>query len=382
MKLFAFIFFLLCYFQGLAQSKDEKAYGMLLGATIGDAAGAPFEFFYPAQRGQWTTTPEKLTTEGIKGLADSFGLKPHFRKATSYAQWTDYAPAGTITDDTRLKIILINTLQYQEELSASSLAQEILNFSQRQTMQGRLLCEEWLSEFSKAAKWQLDMPESTGAKPSERLWAGIPSIAGQMALVPIAALNPNDFTSTYKLAWQLDFLDHSIARDINAALITGLAAALQPEASWASIEAAMRQTDPYGYGQSAYGERALIYWLDFAHEAVARAEGAPSRLFDILEKELRATVWWECWVPLVVVFSMAEIAEFEPLAALQLCIEFGHDTDSYAQLMGAFMGALHGPDIFPLHIQKTVTQGLEADYNQSLTDWIALLNKSKHEPTP
>lgn len=350
---------------------------MLLGSAIGDAAGAPFEFFYPAQRSRWTSSDTPLTPAGIRALAGSFSLHSHFRKASSYAQWVDYAPAGTVTDDTRLKIILINTLRHHPEPTASALASEILNFPKRLPPAVPNLCEHWLSEFSKAARWQLGMRGDAYALPAERLWAGIPSIAGQMALLPVAAMNPKDLKATYKLAWELDFLDHGLARDINAAIVTGLAAALQPGASWQSLEEVMRQTDPYGYGKATYGKRALNQWLDFAHEAVKRSQGSPARLFEILENELGAKVWWECWVPLAVVFACAEIADYDPLAAMQLCIEFGRDTDSYAQLMGAFTGALHGPDIFPEAIQSTITHRLQADYQEDLKTWVTMLTTSK-----
>lgn len=361
----------------MAQSFEEKIYGMLLGSAIGDAAGAPFEFFYPAQRSKWTSSKTVLTIGGIRELGLSFSLNAHFRKASSYAHWVDYAPAGTITDDTRLKFILMNTLRYHPEPNASALAKEILNFPQRLPHGAPALCESWLSEFSKAARWQLDMRGDSTALPPERLWAGIPSIAGQMALLPLAALRHQDLNFTYKLAWELDFLDHGLARDMNAAVVTGLTAALQPGANWTSIEKAMRNTDPYGYGKAAYGKRALNRWLDFAHMAVERSQGSPGKLFQILERELEAVVWWESWVPVVVVFACAEIADFHPLAAMQLCIEFGHDTDSYAQLMGAFMGALHGPGIFPESIQKTIVNRLKSDYQEDLMQWVTLLKSTK-----
>lgn len=369
--------FLLLSFSSIAQSFEEKTYGMLLGSAIGDAAGSPFEFFYPAQRSKWTSSKTVLTIGGIRELGLSFSLNAHFRKASSYAHWVDYAPAGTITDDTRLKFILMNTLRYHPEPNASSLAKEILNFPRRLPYGAPALCESWLSEFSKAARWQLDMRDDSTALPPERLWAGTPSIAGQMALLPLAALKHQDLDFTYKLAWELDFLDHGLARDINAAVVTGLAAALLPGADWTSIEKAMRNTDPYGYGKATYGERALNRWLDFSHKAVERSQGSPGRLFQIFETELEAVVWWESWVPVVVVFACAEIADFDPLAAMQLCIEFGHDTDSYAQLMGAFIGALHGPDIFPESIQKTIVNRLQSDYQEDLTKWVTLLNSSK-----
>ncbi len=55
---------------------------------------------------------------------------------------------------------------------------------------------------------------------------------------------------------------------------------------------------------------------------------------------------WEAQVPFVVIFSCLKICKYNPLAALQLTIEWGNDHDTYPQLLGAFIGAIYGPDIF------------------------------------
>ena len=355
------------------QNQEDRVYAMLLGSTIGDAAGAPLEFFYPAQRSHWSCKDVPIGPEAISELSSSFSLTPHFRKAGSFAQWQDYAPAGTVTDDTRFKMILIDALKEELRLSPNAFARQILSFEDRFGASRKQLCQSWLDEFGKAAHWQLGERKNGKGLPPERLWGGITSLAGQMALLPVAALFPQDLEATYKKAWELDFIDHGLARDINAALVTGLAEALRPGASWQSIEKAMRTTDPYGYGDSRYGQRALEVWLDFSHQAVARSKGSVKMLFSILESELQAKVWWEAWVPLVVLFSFAEITQYDPLAALQLTLEFGHDTDSYAQLMGAFMGALHGPEIFPIQIREQVEKRLQTDYGQDLKTWTQIL---------
>lgn len=367
------IFCLLVVCNAPAQTFEQKVEGMLLGSVIGDAAGAPYEFYYPAQRSRWTTSNTQLDETGLKALKNRFTLADHFRKASSFGPWRDYAQRGTITDDTRLKIIFFNALRHQPEINSTHLAKEILNFENRLPESSQPMCNDWLEELKQAARWQLG--HRSDALPADRLWAGTPGNLGQMALIPLAALSTNDLSKTYQKAWELDFLDHGLARDINAAIITGLATALRPGASWQSIEAAMLTTDPYDYGNSRYGKRALEHWLELAHQMVEKANGNAAELFCSLEENLQAQYWWECWVPLVVVFACAEVAEYEPLAAMQLCIEFGHDTDSYTQLMGAFMGALHGPDIFPTNMKQLIDHRLQTDYKVHLGAWTQLLTK-------
>jgi ADP-ribosylglycohydrolase len=69
---------------------------------------------------------------------------------------------------------------------------------------------------------------------------------------------------------------------------------------------------------------------------------------------------------LVVVFGCLALAEYDPLTSLQLSMEWGHDTDSYAQLLGAFIGALHGPELFRSEWRDAVAARLRADHQVDL----------------
>jgi ADP-ribosylglycohydrolase len=55
---------------------------------------------------------------------------------------------------------------------------------------------------------------------------------------------------------------------------------------------------------------------------------------------------------------------------MHLILDFGHDTDSYAQVLGAMVGAVHGPDIFPASMRDNVETSLKSDYHESIDDWI------------
>jgi len=200
-------------------------------------------------------------------------------------------------------------------------------------------------------------------------------MAGQMPFLPIATLYPNDAELAYLKAWELGYFDNGIAKDINSALVAGLVGALQEDSDWHLVEKYMRQSDPYNFNNVLYVPRRMSEWLDIAHGMVARADGCIPRLFDILEKELQTKTWWEAWVPLVVVFASTEIVDYHPLAAMQLMIEFGHDTDSYAQVMGAVMGAIHGKDIFPVEMRQTVNKRMKEQFGQNVEDWMVLIKK-------
>ena len=80
-------------------------------------------------------------------------------------------------------------------------------------------------------------------------------------------------------------------------------------------------------------------------------------------------------MPFVLTFSCLHLANYDPLAALQLSTEWGHDTDSYASLLGAFIGAKHGVGLFPAHLRQPVHQRLIADFGIDLATEAQFLSR-------
>ena len=360
-------------------SLQSKIKGMLMGSAIGDAAGGPVEFVDPPLRSYWTTSDERITKEGIKKLGKLFKLRPYQKDVEPFAQWESYGPEGTITDDTRFKLILFNTLKnYNGELTQQNFARSVLDFRQELPERYRDDYDRWIPEIAYATEWALG--ERENAYPVERIWGGIPTMEGQMPFLPIAALNPMDPEWCYLKCYELGYFDIGIAKDINSALVAGLARALQADGNWKNFEEAMRSVDPYKYNEVLYVDRQLIKWLEMAHHLVEKADGNIATLFALLEDNLETTYWWETWVPVVVVMACAEIVNYDPMASMQLMIEFGHDTDSYAQVMGAVMGAIHGKDIWPKQISKTVNVRMKEQFNQNVDDWMLLVNRYKISP--
>jgi len=355
-------------------SLKDKIEGMLIGSAIGDAAGGPLEFVEPAEKSFWSLTNQKLTNEGIEELGSLFKLRQYRKKVEPFAQFEDFAPEGTITDDTRFKIILFNTLRDNNgKLNRKNFAASILNFKNELPEKYYNYYDEWMREINYAANFELDNTERS--YPSSRIWGSIPTMMGQMPFLPIAALNPSDPEWTYLKTYELGFFDNGIGKDINSSIVAGLTRALQSNGSWFTVKQTMFTVDPYGYNRVLYVNRQMEQWLDLAHNMVNEADGNIAKLFHLLENKLNTQFWWEAWVPLVVVFSCAEIVNYHPLASMQLMLEFGHDTDSYAQIMGAFMGAIHGKEIFPKEMRDKVNREMNEQYGQNITDWMKLIEK-------
>lgn len=357
---------------------ESKIRGMLIGSAIGDAAGGPVEFVSPPERSFWTTTDQAVTEEGIAELAGLFRLRPYPKKAEPFAQWEDYGPAGTITDDTRFKIILFNTLRDNKGvLDQRTFAQAVMDFRSTLPEQYRDNYDEWIPEIAYATEWALGNREK--GYPVERIWGGIPTMEGQMPFLPVAALNPGNPQWCYLKTYELGYFDIGVAKDINSALVAGLARCLQTDGSWENFEHAMCAVDPYRYNEVLYVDRQLVKWLDLSRHLVSRSDGNIATLFRLLEENLQTIYWWEAWVPLVVVVACAEIVNYDPLASMQLMMEFGHDTDSYAQVMGAVMGAIHGHDIWPEDMRNTVNDTMNSQFGQDVNDWMELIRKYGQE---
>ena len=81
---------------------------------------------------------------------------------------------------------------------------------------------------------------------------------------------------------------------------------------------------------------------------------------EILEKEGRPVYWWDAHFIITSALAFLHLCQFEPLAAMHLSLDFGHDTDSVAQTIGAFAGAVHGTEIFPRAFRAAVRHTIAA----------------------
>lgn len=383
---------------GTREQLQDRIRGLLLGTLAGDAGGGPVEFkpveelrrLLPDVR-SWSAAE---TTEALRSgrLAKSFSLLPYEgirSEPEPYAHWTRDGAPGTVTDDSRHKMVLMHALercrrQPDRPLEPQHLAQAYLDFPARPAIarrpEYRALCEEGFHEYTFASRWQLGERNQARARPIDRLWGGAETCWGQMALLPLAALYPGDPEAAYRASYAIGFCDLGAAKDINSALVAGLAAAIRPpntaqkrEHVWQHVARTMRDVDPYQYAQIPFMTRPAVFYLDLAEDIVRRSEGRPARLFELLEQDGRPIFWWDSHFIHVVSWATLVFCQFDGLAALSLCLAFGHDTDSAAQVVGALAGAVHGSGLFPAEMQQQIVDRLEADYGEVLDDWVALL---------
>ena len=379
---------------------ESRIRGLLAGSLIGDALGGPVEFQDASEVAKLANPPkrwtvgEKLSAAELAAARSRLCLRPYAPlrpEPGSYAHWTKDAAAGTVTDDSRHKMVLFHALRKARAadrwpISRRDLAQAYLDWERESVVSRRPeyqeLSADWLDEWQKPARWILGERDTRKALPPERMWTGLPTCCGQMTSLPLAGLFPGKPEKAYLAAWALGFFDNGTGRDLNAALVAGLATALSLPPpltlsrtggnSWRPVLAAMRETDPYQYGDVRYTVRPVEQWLRFSRQAVDGCENEPAKLFTILESKFASTIKWQAEVPFVVSLSLLMLCPDRPLAALQLSIEWGHDTDSYAALTGAFIGARYGAEIFPEKMRNIVSARLEADYEEDIDEWLSL----------
>jgi ADP-ribosylglycohydrolase len=387
-----------------AQSGNDSSFirnkieGLLYGTFIGDALGGPIEFQGHPEI-QATPNPPKRWKPGERMNDDEIkkaGERIYFREykylrpvPEPYGHWGTNAAPGTVTDDSRHKFILMHALRgaWQKNkfpISDKDLAHAYLDWSRSKTIQSHsgydTLVNQWLDESYKAINWLLGNRTIGKAYPLERLWNALPTCYGQMALTPLAALYPGQLRNAYLATYHLAYFDNGFAKDMISAINAGLAKGLtlEPmkmsnEQLWTEVINTIRHTDPYDYGKVPWSERAVDRWLNLADTFVKNANGSPAALFEQLEKEFRYTTKWEAQVPFVVVFSCIKICNYDPLAALQLSIEWGWDHDSYAQLLGAFVGAIYGTQIFKNNLKTVISERLKSDYDVEISEWVNTL---------
>jgi hypothetical protein len=151
-----------------ADKTRDRVYGLLLGSLIGDALGGPTEFQPIAEAAKLPGGPhlwrdgEVLDQSAKQAAAQRLNLLPYgpLRPlAEPYGQWMDAAAAGTVTDDSRQKLVLFEALRKARESSAEltieGFAQAYLDWPNPSLLQKHPHYTElngvWLAEYRKAA---------------------------------------------------------------------------------------------------------------------------------------------------------------------------------------------------------------------------------------
>jgi len=376
-----------------AEPQNSRRLGLVLGSLVGDALGGPIEFSSEPSAKQMLCDARRwpsgktLTPPVLARLGEDLPLLGYdkLRPATaSYGPWLREAMPGTITDDSRHKIVLQRAvrgcLRKKTGLTTESLANEYVQFRCRTDREDsedlQQLVDEGFREYRYAARWLLGERDLATSRPPARLWSGVNNCSGQMLLLNMAIAYAGRSDAAYQAAFGIDFVDTPQARDFAAAIVAGLAAALDDKLEQSSPEerfevfcTALRNTDPYEIAAVPFAGRRLNYWLDLADELVEETGGSPGKMYELLESRGEPKFWWDAHFTLLVPLCLLKLCPGSPLAAMHLALDFGHDTDSYAQVLGAIAGACYGAELFPERFRNAVRDRMLADYGEDPLQW-------------
>lgn len=296
----------------------DRIYGCLIGGAIGDAMGAPAE--------DWHYTDVRATF----GKVDRFLPQP--------ARKRDGQP-GQITDDTTLRhYMCLAILRKGGRITPDDYAAVWLTDMNPDRL--------FVTERIVLEKLRLGMnPWETGR--------GQPAAdAAIMAVAPIGIVNAGDPAQAYQDAVAISAMHQDgLERDAAGVVAAGVAAALMPDATAASVLAAM----------TAHGSFDTKRLLSIAHDLAVESgdvdrftEQFYARYLDRSFPRPAAVVWDKDRTVsptsrevLPIVAGLFELCEGDPRACIVAGASFGRDADSIATVLGGLSGALAGAGAIP-----------------------------------
>jgi len=305
----------------------KKVYGCLAGSAIGDAMGGATEMMH-------YKTIQRVFGE-VTELLDH-------GKTRETARFSPGEPAGTYTDDTRLKHLLCEAIIAKGgRITAEDLAE-----TWKKKMRG------WFYVPVLNAYYKISSGE---ARPRDAGRGNMASNSSAMSISPIGIVNACDPRQAAQDAYDVAGLIHyNYALDAAACVATAVAEAFSPEATIESvIEAAVmyldkeselipyieramalaRETGNYEDFRERFYEELLLSWPQ-AGVGSSVEEGPSEGFYDTAEP--RETV--------PTALALFYLAEGKWKQSVVYAANFGRDSDTIGSIVGAIAGAYEGVD--------------------------------------
>lgn len=359
---------------GLSQSElTDKIQGMIVGAAIGDAMGAPTEM--------WSRNDIQATY----GFVTS--LDTMVREVSPEGIWVADLPAGGTTDDTRWKVLAGEYLltQTSSELNPQNFASQIyqrykeyfdhlsqLDSSDIKGIENAFLRVGWLQEWAKVSQPYLINDLTGYADSLGRFYGGEMVCAGLLYAPSLGVYFPGNPKKAYQEAFKLSIYDLGYAKDLTAMTAAMTAAGMKKGASVDSLLASQK-LDPSHYFQSRLvgrtADRILKDAIWIANEAKTKdslgtyfdpESPALKFAFEQLDQRLQDMPFHAGEIYLQTITAMV-YADFDFMNTLIFLTNYGRDNDSTAALAGGILGAFYGFEALPekeksqvLQVNKTI----------------------------
>jgi ADP-ribosylglycohydrolase len=355
----------------------SRIHGCVLGAALGDAIGAPFEFRLPM---------DQVSRAGSPWID---ALHPFTGEVGPHGIWRSPAPPGTGTDDTRYNWLFLElAAELRRMPSAKELAGRFLEVHERPASffpEHPELATSQFEAWEGVCQGQLGQKSSVhpGVPPDilrdRSIGLNFPTLMGLITCTSAGLLFPGRPADAYRAAFMTDFVDLGYARECVAILASAISMAVTGRADVDDILEAALDLDPFDLG-GPFGE-------PFARDSlraflqVGRDCSTPEDLAESLSRDLARLHPFDPVRTLAIAFAATSAAPTDTLTAILIAAnhravdEAGNlggflDVDCYATVAGALSGAMTGTGTLPLTMLADVVRGNTEVYGFDLLESI------------
>ena len=350
--------------------------GCVLGAALGDAIGAAFEF----------STLQALQAQTGKDWID--GLYPYLGDAGALGLWRGRPPVGAGTDDTRYNWLFLSLAADLGRMpGARDLALRFLDVYRNPEayFPGHAqMASQQFRDWEPACRGYLGEPSTLypGVPPDvlhSLAFGNTPLLLGLIVLMCAGICYPGQPERAYMAAYEADFVDIGYAREAVAVQAAGVSLALDGEVTPAEIVQRIAGLDPFHLGPRA----------EWAHPYVRRRLPALCARFtqprpapqaaQALAESLLPWGPFDAFKAVAIAFASLCAAQGNALQAILIAVNHRgldvcgnpapdtyQDIDCYGNITGALAGAFAGAEAFPPGLLQQVVEANREVYGFDL----------------
>lgn len=319
----------------------KKIYGSLVASAAGDAMGGPVEGLnWDVIEAEFGRVTEFLPYTKLKDTIEAGDL---------HGAWN--TAAGSITDDTRFRNLLCEVIIKEGGCPThGDFAKGIAEYyfhTDDDVAKGFM--EEYFLKTIYGERMQI--------------WGGQPVSAALMMNSPIGLIHPCDPVGAYQAAQEIAFISEGYSQTAANIAAASVAAAMVPNSNVDDIiSTALEVAD----NQRVQGPHFIRwkYGRNVGQPVERLIEEAVSIAHEVRDVYKIRAVYYErlSYLPIMVdaaqaiavSLGMLVAADGDPQLAIFGAINYGRDCDTYATVVGAIVGALHGIDALPADWAETI----------------------------